>query len=126
MTTTVNLWPELQLKHWKDTLETLHMWTQIVGKIRLTLTPLVNHWWNVTLYVTPRGLTTTAMPYRDGRTFVIDFDFIDHALHVGDCDARKCIIPLEPMSVATFYSKLMRELAEMGFSIRINTKPNEV
>ena len=72
-----NPWPALPLAEWKDTYATLHMWTQIVGKIRLALTPLVNHWWNTTLYVTPRGLTTTAMPY-NGRQIQINFDFIDH------------------------------------------------
>ena len=76
---TSNPWPELPLAEWKDTFETLHMWTQIVGKIRLKLTPLENHWWNVTLYVTPRGLTTSIMTYK-GQHFQIDFDFIDHKL----------------------------------------------
>src|SRR5215469_4449711 len=81
-------WPQLRYDEWKDTLQTLQRWTQIVGKIRLRLQPLINHWWNVTLYVTPRGLTTSPMPYSDGRTFSIDFDFIDHVLHVADCDAK--------------------------------------
>ena len=119
-------WPYLRYDEWKDTLQTLHMWTQIVGKIRLRQEPLVNHWWNVTLYVTQRGMTTSTMPYRDGRTFAIDFDFIDHVLHIADCDAQSRSIHLKPMSVAAFYGKLMHELAAMGFSIRINTKPNEV
>lgn len=119
-------WPELRYDDWKDTLQTVHMWTQIVGKIRLRQEPLVNHWWNVTLYVTQRGLTTSAMPYRDGRTFAIDFDFIDHVLNISDCDSNKRSFALEPMSVAVFYGKLMHELAEMKFPVRINTKPNEV
>ncbi len=119
-------WPHLRYDEWKDTLHTLHMWTQIVGKVRLRQEPLVNHWWNVALYVTHRGLTTSAMPYRDGRTFAIDFDFIDHVLRLGDCDSQSRTIALEPMSVATFYGKVMQELTAMGFSIRIDSKPNEV
>ena len=119
-------WPELRYDDWKDTLQTLHMWTQIVGKIRLRQEPLVNHWWNVTLHVTQRGLTTTPMPYRDGRTFAIDFDFIDHKLLISDCDAQTRGFALEPMSVAAFYGKLMHDLATMGFAVHINTKPNEV
>ena len=74
-----DLWPALPLEEWQDTYATLHMWTQVVGKIRLEQTPLVNHWWNVPLYVTARGLTTSVMPYKD-RAFEIDFDFIDHRL----------------------------------------------
>ncbi len=74
-----DLWPALPLAEWKDTYATLHMWMQIVGKIRLAQTPLINHWWNVPLYVTARGLTTSPMPYKD-RTFEIDFDFVDHQL----------------------------------------------
>src|SRR3954451_7651951 len=74
-----SLWPELPLEGWQDTYATLHMWTQIIGKIRLVQTPLINHWWNVPLYVTTRGLTTSMMPYKD-RAFQIDFDFIDHQL----------------------------------------------
>ncbi len=119
-------WPNLRYDEWKDTLHTLHMWTQIVGKIRLRREPLVNHWWNVALYVTQRGLTTSPMPYPDGRTFAIDFDFIDQVLRLGDCDSQNRTIALEPMSVATFYGKVMQELTAMGFSIRIDTKPNEV
>lgn len=119
-------WPALRYDEWKDTLDTLHMWTQIVGKIRLRQEPLVNHWWNVALYVTERGLTTSPMPYRDGRTFAIEFDFVDRVLRITDCDSQSRIIALEPMSVAAFYGKLMQALTAMGFSIRIDTKPNEV
>src|SRR3954470_987725 len=74
-------WPALPYEEWRDTYETLHMWTQIVGKIRLALSPIVNHWWQTTLYVTPRGLGTSPIPYGN-RTFEIDFDFIDHTLAV--------------------------------------------
>ncbi|HEY1978083.1 MAG TPA: DUF5996 family protein [Candidatus Baltobacteraceae bacterium] len=119
-------WPELRYDDWKDTQQTLQMWTQIVGKIRLRQEPLINHWWNVALYVTQRGLTTSPMPYRDGRTFAIDFDFIDHVLRITDCDANARELALEPMSVAAFYGKIMHELAVMNFPVRINTKPNEV
>ncbi len=80
-------WPELKFSEWQDTLATLHMWTQVVGKIRLKQTPLVNHWWNVPLYVSARGLTTTAMPYRDGRLFEIEFDFIDHKMQRRGAEA---------------------------------------
>ncbi|HZY98306.1 MAG TPA: DUF5996 family protein [Candidatus Baltobacteraceae bacterium] len=119
-------WPQLRYDEWKDTLQTLQLWTQIVGKIRLRQEPMVNHWWNVTLYVTQRGLGTSPMPYRDGRTFAIDFDFIDRVLRIADCDAQTRTIALAPMSVAAFYGKVMHELAELGITIRINTKPNEV
>jgi len=125
MTTTMDLWPELQLKHWKDTLETLQMWTQIVGKIRLALTPLVNHWWNVTLYVTPRGLTTSAIPNND-RLFQIDFDFISHVLSIETTDGSIKTIPLRPRSVASFYQELMTTLNTLGIHVTIWTTPVEV
>lgn len=92
-----NPWPALPLAEWKDTYATLHMWTQIVGKIRLALTPLVNHWWNTTLYVTPRGLTTTAMPY-NGRQIQINFDFIDHKLLIETTDGSTKTVALRPCS----------------------------
>jgi Family of unknown function (DUF5996) len=119
-------WPELKYDAWKDTLETLHLWTQIVGKIRLKQEPLVNHWWNVTLYLTSRGLTTSAMPYRDGRSFSIEFNFLRHALHISDCDGEPRIVPLEPMTVAAFYHRVMGELHALGIDVRINKKPNEI
>lgn len=119
-------WPELRYDEWKDTLQTLHMWTQIIGKVRLRQEPLVNHWWNVALYVTERGFTTSSMPYGGGGTFTIEFDFVNQVLRISDCDSQSRIIALEPMSVAAFYGKVMQALAAMGFSIRINTKPNEV
>ena len=97
-TTTSSRWPELPLAEWRGTYETLHMWTQIVGKIRLKLTPLENHWWNVTLYVTPRGLTTTAMPYGDIH-FQIDFDFIAHLLRIETSDGSSKSITLRSRSV---------------------------
>ncbi|HEY7081155.1 MAG TPA: DUF5996 family protein [Nitrososphaeraceae archaeon] len=123
--TTINLWPELPLKQWKDTSETLHMWTQIVGKIRLALTPPVNHWWNVTLYITPRGLTTSAIPY-NGRLFQIDFDFISHVLSIETIDGSIKTIPLRSRSVADFYQELMTTLNAIGIPVSIWTTPVEV
>lgn len=122
----VDRWPELRYESWKDTQATLHLWTQIVGKIRLRQEPLVNHWWNVALYVTPRGLTTSAMPYAGGRSFGIDFDFIDHRLMVAGCDGETGGFALEPMSVAAFYGRLMDELDALNFHVTIHGKPNEV
>ena len=95
-----NAWPELPLAEWKDTCDTLHMWTQIVGKIRLALTPLVNHWWNVPLYVTSRGLTTSVMPYND-RSLQINFDFIAHRLIIESSDGSTKSVALRPRSVAS-------------------------
>lgn len=118
-------WPKLIQSEWSDTQATLHRWTQIVGKIRLKQVPFVNHWWNVTLYVTPRGLTTAAMPYGE-RTFEIAFDFIDHALRVTGCDGESGGFALEPMSVATFYRKVLDTLRPLDIDVRIYGKPNEL
>jgi hypothetical protein len=120
-----SLWPELPLDEWQDTYATLHMWTQIVGKIRLAQTPLVNHWWNVPLYVTARGLTTSAMPYED-RTFQIDFDFIDHQLIIKCDDGATEAIALVPRSVADFYREVMRALRGLGIEVKIWPVPVEV
>ncbi len=120
-----NLWPALPLADWKDTYETLHMWTQIVGKIRLALTPLINHWWNTTLYVTPRGLTTSPMPY-DGRLLQIDFDFINHQLLIETTDPSSKTIALRPCSVAEFYQETMAALESLGINITIWPTPVEV
>jgi len=117
--------PALPLAEWRDTLATLHMWTQVVGKVRLGLTPLVNHWWNVTLYVTPRGLTTSAIPYRD-TIFDMEFDFVDHVLELRTTDGDRRHVVLEPQSVATFYRRTMETLDAMGLPVRISHKPNEV
>jgi Family of unknown function (DUF5996) len=119
-------WPELRYEAWKDTQATLHLWTQIVGKIRLRQEPLVNHWWNVTLYVNSRGLTTSAMPYAKGRFFTIAFDFVNHALTIDGCDGERGGFALAPMSVADFYHRLMAELDALGFPVRIFARPNEV
>jgi hypothetical protein len=125
MTATVNQWPELPLAEWKDTYDTLHRWTQIVGKIRLALTPLQNHWWNSTLYVTPRGLTTSIMSY-NGRLFQIDFDFIAHHLLIESTDGSVKTIALRSRSVSEFYQETMAALASLGIHVSIWTTPVEV
>ncbi|HEV8037537.1 MAG TPA: DUF5996 family protein [Bryobacteraceae bacterium] len=118
-------WPALPLEAWQDTYDTLHMWTQIVGKIRKTLTPLINHWWNVTLYVTARGLTTSPIPYA-ARTFEIHFDFIDHKLDILTSDGQTKQIALAPKSVAQFYRELMESLHALGIDVTIHATPDEV
>jgi hypothetical protein len=123
--TTTNPWPALPLADWKDTYSTLHMWTQIVGKIRLALTPLVNHWWNVPLYVTPRGLSSSAIPYND-RLFQITFDFISHLLHIETTDGSTKTIVLRSRSVAEFYQEMMAALKSLGMPVTIWTTPVEV
>src|SRR6476660_954463 len=105
-------WPELPYAAWKDTYATLHLWTQIVGKIRLAQTPWMNHSWHVTLYVTSRGLTPSPIAYRD-RTFQIDFDFLAHRLTVETNEGAIAGFALEPQSVATFYRRLMDEVARL-------------
>jgi Family of unknown function (DUF5996) len=118
-------WPALPYEGWKDTYATLHLWTQIVGKVRLARTPWANHSWHVTLYVTPRGLTTSAIPY-EGRTFQIDFDFLDHALLIGASDGGERRLPLVAEPVADFERQLMAALGELGIQVRIHGSPNEV
>jgi hypothetical protein len=118
-------WPSLPLAAWKDTRDTLHMWTQIVGKIRLKLAPHLNHWWQVPLYLTSRGLTTTPIPYGD-RDFDATFDFIDHVLIVQTSDGRTGRIPLRSRPVADFYRELMAELHKLAIDIHIWTRPCEV
>ncbi|HEX8140652.1 MAG TPA: DUF5996 family protein [Pyrinomonadaceae bacterium] len=118
-------WPSLPLEEWQETKDTLHMWTQVVGKIRLAQTPLVNHWWNVPLYVTARGLGTTAMPYEE-RAFEIEFDFIDHLLHIKCSDGSQTSLALAPRAVADFYREVMSALASVGIRVKIWTMPVEV
>jgi hypothetical protein len=122
---TTHTWPALPLAEWKDTYDTLHRWTQIVGKIRLALTPSVNHWWNSTLYVTPRGLTTSIMPY-NGRHLQIEFDFLAHLLLIETDDGSTKTIPLQPRSVAEFYQEIMSALGSLGMPVTIWTTPVEV
>ncbi len=118
-------WPSLPLNEWRETYATLHMWTQIVGKVRLAQTPLVNHWWNVPLYVSSRGLTTSAIPY-GRRVFEIEFDFIDHHLNVKTGDGATATVALEPRTVADFYRALMAELSSLGIEVDIYTLPVEI
>jgi len=121
-----NDWPELlPLEDWQDTCTTLHMWTQVVGKIRLMLSPEVNHGWGSTLYVTTRGLTTSPIPY-GSFSFAIDFDFIAHALHITTSAGTGRSLALEPMPVADFYRKTMLALAELGITVKILARPVEV
>jgi hypothetical protein len=118
-------WPALPYEEWKDTCATLHLWTQIVGKIRLAQTPWTNHSWHVVLYVTSRGLTTSPIPYRT-ESFEIDFDFIDHALRIRTSEGAIEHMALEARAVADFYRKLFDLLAGLGIDIRIRTMPNEI
>jgi hypothetical protein len=118
-------WPALPLEAWKDTYDTLHMWMQIVGKIRLKLTPLLNHWWEVPFYLTSRGLTSTPIPF-GGRTFDATFDFIDHVLMFQTSEGRTEMIPLQPRSVADFYHDVMATLQRLAIDVRIWTMPSEV
>jgi hypothetical protein len=103
----------------------LHMWTQVVGKVRLALEPMMNHWWQVTLYVSARGLTTSIMPAGD-RGLEIEFDFVDHVLDLRTTDGARRQVPLEPRSVASFYEATMAALADIGVPVTINTRPQEV
>jgi hypothetical protein len=119
------VWPELPYAAWKDTCTTVQLWTQIVGKIRMAQTPWLNHGWNVVLYVTPRGLTTTSIPHGN-RAFELEFDFVDHRLHVRPCDGPSRDIRLEPKSVADFYAELMAVLAELKLPVHIHELPSEV
>ena len=118
-------WPSLVVDEWTATRETFHMFTQIVGKIRLRCEPMVNHWWQVPLYVSARGLTTGAMPY-DGDAFDMEFDLVDHTLRIRRSDGRSSEVALEPMPVAQFYAATVAALAGLGIDIAIAARPNEV
>jgi len=118
-------WPALPLKEWEPTRATLHMWTQMVGKVRLELTPLVNHYWNVTLYVNSRGMTTSKIPYK-GSAFEIQFDFLSHKLIVTTNGGATESIALAPMSVAEFYAKFMALLRKLGIDVKIWPMPVEI
>lgn len=125
-TATRAAWPNLPpLDAWQPTLDTLHMWTQIVGKVRLAQTPRINHWWNVTLYVTSRGLSTGPIPH-GARRFHIDLDFVDHQLRIEDDAGRRHTLSLMPMSVATVYRWVMESLQALGLSVDIWPVPVEV
>src|SRR5438045_7057341 len=118
-------WPDLPFNEWQATAETLHMWTQIVGKVRMTLTPWINHSWHVTLYLTPRGLTTGPIPFGTG-AFEIHFDFISHELRILTSDGGLRVLQLKPQTVAQFYAAVMEALHQLGITVEITTTPNEV
>ena len=122
---TPNFWPDLPLEAWQDTYATLHMWTQIVGKIRLALSPRINHWWEVPLYVTPVGLTTSPIPY-NGWIFEIQFDFIHHQLLIQTSLGAERVMALAPRSVANFYKEFMQRLESLGIHVKIWKRPAEV
>jgi hypothetical protein len=118
-------WPELPIAGWRETYDTLHLWTQVVGKIRFARSPWLNHSWHVALYVTARGLTTSPIP--DGtRTFQIDFDFIDHVLRISNSEGAQRQFTLAGQSVASFYENVMAALTELGVAIEIDQMPNEL
>jgi Family of unknown function (DUF5996) len=125
-TQTEQIWPVLDWEQWKDTAETLHMFTQIVGKTRLALTPLQNHWWNVPLYVTARGLSTSAMPLPDGGLLDIEFDFIAHELIFRRSSGRIESLPLKPQTVADFFDAYVGMLAALAVEIHIDRMPVEL
>src|SRR5581483_421874 len=118
-------WPELPYNAWRETADTLHMWTQIVGKTRLALAPMENHWWQVVLYLTPRGLTTSPIP-DDARTFAVDFDFIDHALVIRTSDGATRSMALAPRTVADFYAEYRSVLRDLEIAVKIWPNPVEV
>ncbi len=121
----VDRWPELPYAAWKDTCATLHLWTQMVGKIRLAQTPWINHSWHVTLYLTARGLTTSPIPYR-GRAFQIDFDFVEHVLWIRTSDGHFRQLMLAPRPVGDFYAELLAALADLDIDVPIFTMPCEI
>jgi hypothetical protein len=118
-------WPELTLSQWQDTLDTLHLWTQVVGKVRMALEPMINHWWQVPLYLSARGLTTSLM-HTEGRGLEVEFDFLDHVLEVRLSDGQKRTVALVPRSVASFYGDTMTALDELGVHVEILPRPVEV
>jgi hypothetical protein len=125
MTDHLAAWPALPLDTWEPTRATLHMWTQIVGKVRLALSPYLNHWWQVPLYVSARGLTTSAIPYK-GQSFEIEFDFIEHRLTIVTSDGATRVVRLAPKSVAAFHTEFMAALLSLGIEVRIWTMPVEI
>lgn len=125
MTTTTTAWPSLRVQDWTPTRETLHMWTQIVGKIRMAHTPLLNHWWQVTLYVSSRGLTTSAIPHPAG-AFELEFDLLGSRLEVRSSTGGVGGFPLRPMPVAEFYTRILDVLGRLGIEATIRPRPNEV
>ena len=120
-----DVWPSLPYSEWKPTLDTLHMWTQIVGKVKLALTPFLNDWWNITFFVTARGLSTSMIPFGQ-RVFQVDFDFIDHRLTIQVSDGRSRTMALTARAVADFYQEFMTHLNSLDIQVSINVHPVEV
>ena len=118
-------WPELPLEAWQDTYATLHMWSQIVGKVRLALAPRINHWWEVPLYVSALGLTTSAIPYPEGN-FEVEFDFIHHRLTIKTSQNTAATVGLRPRTVADFYQDFMAALGSLGIAVKIWKMPVEI
>jgi len=125
MPTVEDSWPALPLAEWKDTYATLHMWTQVVGKVRLALGPRINHWWGSTLYVTARGLTTSAIPYERG-VFEVNFDFVAHTLEIATNLGERRAFPMVPCTVAEFYERFMSALHSLGIHVKVWPMPVEV
>jgi hypothetical protein len=120
-----SVWPELTLATWTDTRDTLHLWFQVVGKVRMALTPLINHWWNVPLYVSARGLTTS-LTHAGRRGLEIEFDFVDHVLELRTTDGARRHVALEPRSVADFYAAVLAALDNLDVSVTVYPRPSEV
>lgn len=118
------IWSALPLDAWRDTCDTLHMWTQVVGKVKLELCPFVNEWWEVPLQLTARGLTTMTIPFARG-AFAIDFDFLDHNLYIRTSDGAVKALPLMPRSVADFYAEFMATLGALDIEVNLNTRPQQ-
>jgi len=118
-------WPDLPLSAWSDTCDTLQLWTQMVGKVRIAVTPLINHWWNATFLVTARGLAAPAMSFAGG-TFDIVFDFVEHRLVIDTSDGRAETMTLEPMTVAGFYAEFIKRLRRLGIEVQIRSMPCEI
>ena len=123
--TSGDAWPELPFEEWSDTCATLHLWTQIVGKVRLACTPWTNHSWHVPLYLTARGLTSSLIPHAS-RAFQIDFDFTEHQLRVSTSSGKAARLALEPRTVASFYTELMATLDKLGVAVEIDPLPTEI
>lgn len=119
------MWPALPFDAWHDTYDTLHMWTQVVGKVKLELTPFLNEWWEVPLQLSARGLTTSTIPFAGG-AFEIEFDFVDHHLYIRTSDGGMKAMTLKPRSVADFYAEFMAALRELGIEVTLNTLPQQV
>jgi hypothetical protein len=117
-------WPSIPYSSWQQTCTTLHLWTQIVGKVRFALTPWVNHSWHATLYVTPRGLTTGVIPHE--RDFAIDFDFVDQSLVIEASDGARRLLPLEPQTIAEFHANVMEAVRDLGVTAKIHGRPSEI